>query len=171
MTTKLLTFEQSRPFAEKFFSLLDKSMKSDLAGPQQLVLLAMDALYEMFTTTEASAGWAVRNIPENGGDVDLFNGTPKELWDAVLYDNTHTTISFFDTEASRETFLVVLASQVLANVPSTPEEARLHVKRQVVSLFNGMNQYHLRFELVYIDYNMVEGEFYETQDLAELLVA
>lgn len=159
--------------AANFFKELDKAMCSDFIGPQQIVLNGLDALYDILTQTEVGVGYVVMNAWENGNQIDLLHGVTKEYWDAVVYDEdlrSGNNILFFDLESSRQSFLITLGTQVLLNVPKTAEEARLHLKRHVASVFNGMNFYRARFRLVFIDYNAFDGEYLETDDLGDMLV-
>ena len=125
-----------------FLEFLDKTMSSDNCGPQQLVLDVLDALYDLFTEVDTDCGFKVSNHPLNGNEIDLFHEVTKKYWDSVIFDEdlrSGNNISFFDIDDSRKSFLIVLGSQVLSNVPENLEEVRKHIKLQVANVFNGKN--------------------------------
>lgn len=155
-----------------FLDLLDKAMASDLCGPQQLVLNALDSLYELFVDIETDGGFKVSNNFYNGNEIDLFHEVTKEYWNSVIFDEdlrSGNNISFFDIEDSRKTFLVVLGSEVLTNVPNDVEEVRKHIKQRVANVFNGNNFFNVKFSLTFIGNNLFTAEAWETLDLADLI--
>lgn len=173
MAINMISDEIARHHADNFLRLLDQAMASDFLSPATLVLNAMDALYEILTTTETNTGYAVQNHPSNGDQIDIMHGVTKEFWDATLYDDelrTQNNISFWDLETSRMTFLITLGSQVLINLPQTREEVRLHVKREVANVFNHRNYYQAQFVLIFIDYNLIDGEYAQTNELGQMLI-
>lgn len=159
--------------ADLFFSKIDKIIENDLKSPPQMALDVIDALHEMFTTQESSNGFAVKNTWDNGDDADILKDVTKEYWDAVIYDDmlrSGNNISFFDLENSRKSFMIILGACILTNIPEDLIAARLHIKRQIAATFNGMNFYNKGFRLTYIDYNFIDGESSETDDISGYLI-
>ena len=95
-----------------------------------------------------------------------------DKWFLHLYNPTldFSNISLFTVEDARKWFLETLSVNLLANVPEDKEEAAKHVKRHIYSMFNGSNRNHLKFDLIYMDYNIFEGEYAETTDLGDFLI-
>lgn len=162
----------SRDKAMVFLRFLDENMSSDIRGPQQIVLDVLDALHTLFVEIKGDSGFKVSNNPYNGNEVDLFHEVTKNYWDAILFDEdlrSGNNISFFDIDDSRKTFLVVLGTQLLTNVPDDVEEVRKHVKQQVANVFNGKNFFNVKFTLTFIAEMLMSGETWETVDLADLI--
>lgn len=160
--------------AKEFFDEIDKVMNRPFQHINALVFHTLDRIYNLVSNDEVSVGYCVYNAPENGlAETDLFLQCSLEDYRAAVDDATNFTgsdISFFNIEASRKTFLSLLAQQVTTNIPTTLPEAIRHVKMQVASLFNGFNFYQVRFELVYIDTSLFDEDYFSTSDLGDLLV-
>lgn len=175
MTIKIITDQSvNEQRAKEFFAHIDEVMNRQGFPINVLAFAVIDKIYDLVSNVDTGVGYVVSNSPENGiVSTDLFNGCSYEEYAGVIndvYKYTSADVSFFDIESSRKTFLFILGQQVLSNLPNTWPEAVLHVKRNVASLFNGFNFYKVRFELVYLDHNLMDEEYYSTPDLGDLLV-
>ena len=157
--------------AQKFLERLRKAMTDQPSG-NHCALAAMSELYEILTEVSNSYGWCVSVDTVPGLDFDLFDGVTREEWDAMIEacDQDLTSLNTNSIEASRKAFMETLVLQVLTNVPPDVEKAKYHILANIASVFNGMNIPGLRFALTFIDYDMFDGDFAESQNLADLLV-
>lgn len=163
--------KQLQVYAESFVTALDQAIQQAVS-PADMTSKATDALFEMFAEPSIGGGFYVRPHEQTGIQTDIFDGIEKEEWFLHLYNPTldFSNISLFTVEDARKWFLETLSVNLLANVPEDKEEAVKHVKRHIYSMFNGSNRNHLKFDLIYMDYNIFEGEYAETTDLGDFLI-
>lgn len=157
--------------AQKFIERLRKAMDNQPSN-NHCALAAMNELYEIFTEVSNSFGWKVSVDTVPGLDFDLFDGVTREEWDALIEgcDQDLTNLNTNSIEASRKAFMETLVLQVLTNVPEDIEKAKYHILANIASVFNGMNIPKLSFALTYTDYDMFDGDFGETPNLADFIV-
>lgn len=157
--------------AQHFIDRLRKAMDNQPSG-NHCALAAMNELYEIFTEVSNSFGWKVSVDTVPGLDFDLFDGVSREEWDTLIEgcDQDLTNLNTNSIEAARKAFMETLVLQLLTNVPEGIEKAKYHILANVASVFNGMNIPKISFALTYTDYDMFDGDFGETPNLAEYLV-
>ena len=163
--------KQLQVYAQSFVTALDQAIQQAVSR-EDMTSKATDALFEMFVEPSVGGGFYVRPHEQTGIQTDIFDGTEKEEWFLHLYNPTldFSNISLFTVEDARKWFLETLSVNLLANVPQDKEEAAKHVKRHIYSMFNGSNRNHLKFDLIYMDYSIFEGEYAETTDLGDFLI-
>lgn len=157
--------------AKTFHRELDEAM-ADAKNHLEVTVKALDKLWELFAEPGGDTGFFVRCPEDAGPHFDVFDGMEYLEWNKILFQDDRDTsqLSFFSVEEAQRYFLIILGNQVNPNVPHDIEQAKIHVKRQIFSMFNGMNQLHTKFDLLYVDYNMFDGEYAESTDISELLL-
>ena len=154
-----------------FLNRINRVMNNQPSG-NHCALAAVNELYEILTEVSNSHGWKVCVDTVPGLDFDLFDGVTREEWDALIEgcDQDLTNLNTNSIEAARKAFMEILVLQVLTNVPEDIDKAKYHILANIASVFNGMNIPKISFALTYTDYDMFDGDFGETPNLADYLV-
>ena len=163
--------EALQVYASDFTKTLDAHMHGAMSGAE-MSSKALDGLFDMFSEITPSGGFMVRPHADIGVQADIFDGIEKETWFLHLYNPTldFSGISLYTVDEAQKWFLETLSVNLLANIPKDLEEAAKHIKRHIYSMFNGSNRNHLKFDLVYVDYQIFAGEYTESMDLGDFLI-
>ena len=141
--------------------IIEKILEESVGTQTEKVQLFIEVLHQLFTDTRAIEGYRVRNFYLNGNELDLLQNVSKEDWDEKVYDNEcdSVPISFFDLEASKNTFLKVLGSEFLTYQPTEyNEDLKNHLLSSFNNVFNGNNFYSVRFGLDYLEYQETDSD-------------
>ena len=162
-------------YATKFLDLVRISM--DLTPRKtaaEKAFSALDAVHRLVAFGD-NEGFVVYNHEETTAPhyLDLFaDDDGLEMLQLYMSDALafqRDGLSFSTAETSRNSFLGILCSQVLFGLPSDLLQAEAHILRQIAATFNGMNRFHVKFELVYCGVDDSDERF-ETSDISDYLL-
>ena len=165
---------QLQIFGQNFIAELKKAMQNRTPA-QTVASAALEKLYNMLCEIEPNNGFVVRHLESQGPYVDIFDDTEMDnlqTWMDTIYgfNGDRSNWSFFSLKDTQKYFLELLGFQVLTNIPKDEEQAIRHVCVMVASLFNGANPEGVRFELHFVDYSIVDGEWGESTDISDYLI-